>query len=169
MLLALLLLLSTPASEAQLLNDSFDVPAREYRFIPMHIANWPATLDLSFNASESAPVRVELVTRRDLDRFVRGKSYEYLLRLSARPTSDFRQSVPDAGDYDVLLINEGSTNSAVKVRAAVQFAREPDVAQYVSPQRRAILISASVLIFLIALLWSGLALLRAMRSGAEHL
>jgi hypothetical protein len=152
-----------------LLNDSFDVPAREYRFIPMHIANWPATLDLSFNASESAPVRFELVTRRDLDRFIRGKSYEYLLRLSARPASDFRQSVPDAGDYDVLLINEGPTNSAVKVRADVQFTREPDVAQYVSPERRAILISASVVIFLIALLWSGLALLRAMRSGAEHL
>ncbi|WP_180538756.1 hypothetical protein [Nevskia soli] len=169
MFLALILLLSTPASEAQLLNDSFDVPAREYRFIPMHIANWPATLDLAFNASENAPVRVELVTRRDLDRFIRGKPYEYLLRLSARPTSDFRQPVPDAGDYDVLLINEGSRDSAVKVRAAVQFAREPDVAQYVPPARRAILISVSVVIFLIALLWSGLALLRAMRSGAGHL
>lgn len=134
----------------------------------MHIANWPATLDLSFAVKNGSPVRVELVASRDLNRFVRGKTYEFLIRLSSRASSQFQQLVPDKGDYDIILINEGSQNSAINVSAAVQFAREPDVARYVSPQRRAIVITVSVAVFLIGLIWSGLALLRAMRTASEQ-
>ncbi len=164
---ALLFVLAPQSPEAQLLSEQYEVPAREYRFIPMHIANWPATLDISYQANPTAPVRVELVTRGNLDRFVRGKPYEFLVRLSSRAASEFHQPVPDAGDYEVILINEGRGTTAVQVRAVVQFAREPDIAQYVSPVRRALIVSVSIAVFLIALLWSGLALLRGMRAGSD--
>lgn len=156
----------SPASRVQLLNNAFRIAAHEYGYVPIRLANWPSTVDCSFHVLSGAPVRVELVSGHDLRAFVRGKPYEFLIRLSPRAESRFEQPVPERGDYDLLLINDGSQDSSVQIEAAAQFAREPDVATYLSPQRRMTVIAVSLLVFLGILIPSAWGLIGAMRRGA---
>lgn len=170
-MLLLAILLATPlhadGSVAELVNEGFRIPPHEYRFIPLTIANWPATLVGSAAVSQGGPVRVELLSQRELGNFVRGRSYDFILQVNPRLDMRFRQAVPDKGEYDLVLVNDHEQASDVRLEASVEFAREPDVARYLSPGRKLAVIATSLLIFLGIISWSGFRLMRAMQDATR--
>jgi hypothetical protein len=151
-----------PASEVA--SGAYEVPAHEFRFISASIEDWPVTLACSVQVLHGAPVSVLLVTRREMNLFIRGQQPHALLSLEAGKAAHFRQAVPHRGDYDILLINDTGEPSQVRVEATV--GQDRDLAQYVPPQRKQVVILASLIVFLSTVLWSGVSLMRVMRRGA---
>ena len=154
---------SSAANVASLAAESFRVPAHDYRYVPVRIANWPATLICSVDVPGGAPLTLDLIDKRELIRFVRGESPAFLLKMPESRKFDFRQALPEKGEYEVVLIDDQGQPSDVRFEASVEFAREPDPARYVSPQRRLVIIAASLLVFIVTISWSALKLIEMMR------
>ncbi len=146
-----------------LATENFRVPPHDYRYVPARIANWPATLICDAEVAGGAPVTIELLTQTALAEFVRGRSPQPLLKLEHRQKLDFRAALPEKGDYNILVINDNDQPSEIAFDASVEFAREPDVARYLSPPRRLAVISVSLLVFILSLSWSGFRLMSVMR------
>ena len=162
------------AAAHSLATQTFRVPAHDFRMVPARIANWPATLICDAEVSNGPPVTVELLPEPALTAFVRGQSPASVFQLNHRRKLDFRQLVPEKGEYEIVFVNDGDQPSDIAFEATVEFPREPDVARYLSPQRRLAVISISLLVFILTLSWSGFKLMSAMRSPdsanpAEHL
>jgi len=150
-------------SAHSLATETFRVPAHDYRYIPAHIANWPATLISDSEVSSGAAVTLELLTKQALAEFVRGGSPAFVLKMNNSRKLDFRQTLPERGDYEIVLINDSDRPSDIAFDAAVEFPREPDVARYVSPGRKLAVISISLLVFVVSVAWSGFKLMGVMR------
>ncbi len=151
-----------------LATEKFSIPPHDYRYVPAHIDRWPATLACDAQVLSSGLITAEVVTKEGLGDFVHGQSPPFLIRFENRNKLSFEQPVPGRGDYEILLINEGDAPADIAFDATVEFAREPDVAKYVSPPRRLLVISLSLLVFLVSLAWSGLQLMGAMRNPDSH-
>lgn len=154
---------ASPLGAAEIISSTIDVPAHDYRAFSSHITHWPAVFYATFEVASGAPVKVLLLARGELNGFARGKPYEALLEMDSRRSGKFTQAVPEKGDYDILLVNDADTPSMVRLQASVQYAREPDVAVYLSPMRRLLVISMSLLVFGITFGWSALKVITAMR------
>lgn len=165
-LAALLLALPLTASDApttEIISSTVDVPAHDYRAFSSHVANWPAVFHATFDVATGPAIQVSLLARRELNDFARGRHYEYLIQMSPRSAGAFDQLVPEKGDYDILLVNDSDMPAMVRLHAAVQYAREPDVAIYLSPFRKNLVIAISLLVFGITFGWSAFRVISAMR------
>jgi hypothetical protein len=98
-----------------------------------------------------------------LNEFARGRHYEALVEMTPRRSGKFDQAVPEKGDYDILLVNDAEAPAMVRLQAAVQYAREPEVAITLSPVRKFVVISISLLVFGITFGWSGYKVIAGMR------
>ena len=159
-MLAVLLAL---VSAHSLATETFRVPPHDYRYVPARIVNWPATLICESEVSNGAPVTLELLTQQSLAEYVRGRAAAFVLKVPAGRKLDFRQPLPDRGEYEIVLINDTDRPSDIAFEATVEFPREPDVARYVSPPRRLAVISISLFVFIVSLAWSGFKLMSVMR------
>ncbi len=154
---------SGDGSRAELANEDFRVQPHDYRFIDAQISHWPATLICEATVTRGPEVRVELLTHGELLRFVRGREHNAVLSLDSRKDPSFSQALPDKGEYALVVVDDGDQPSDVRLRADVQFAREPDVARYLTPQRRLTVILMSLTVFLATVSWSAWKLVGAMR------
>ena len=150
-------------SIAEIISTTVEVPAHDYRAFSSRIANWPAVFHASFEVASGAPVQITLLARRDLNEFARGRHYEALVEMTPRRSGKFNQAVPEKGDYDILLVNDAEAPAMVRLQAAVQYAREPEVAITLSPVRKFVVISISLLVFGITFGWSGYKVIAGMR------
>lgn len=167
MLFALLLLSTIPRTGktvAPLTDTTFHVPAHEYRYIPARVAHWPAAFECSFEVTSGGPVRVELLPGNELANFFRGREH-FLISLGERKKGEFSQAVPEKGEYDIALIDDSDAASEVHIRAAVEFAPEPDVAVYLSSEKQFVVIALSLTFFLLIVAVSAISLARAMRAA----
>lgn len=151
------------ASVAELANESFRVQPHDYRYIDAKISHWPATLICSGNVTNGVGVRVEVLTRDELFNFVRGREHDFVLSLDKRKNPGFSQALPNKGEYAIVLVNDDDQPDEVRLAASVQFAREPDVARYLTPGKRLTVILISMMVFFTTVSWSAWKLVGAMR------
>jgi hypothetical protein len=164
-LFALLLLAAAPFAE--LASGTYDVPAHDFGFVEVSITDWPATLLCSLEVSRGAPVSVAFLTRTELTKYNHGQQPHYVLLTGPRKTARFRQAVPRAGDYAILLINDSGQPSSVRLQAVAESDPERDLTQNAAPLRKLIVIVSSILVFVATVLGSGVGLWRAMRRGSQ--
>jgi hypothetical protein len=162
LLLAMPVLASDP-SIVEIISSTVEVPAHDYRAFSSQIKNWPAVFHCTFEVATGPPVQVTLLARPQLNDFARGRHYESLVEMTPRPSGKFSQVLPEKGDYDILLVNDADAPAMVRLHGAVQYAREPDVAVYLSPMRKIVVIALSLLIFGISFGWSASKVVGAMR------
>ncbi len=156
------------ASLAELANESFRVQPHDYRYIDARISHWPATLICNAVAG-GAGLRVELLTHEELFNFVRGREHDFVLSLDQRRNPGFSQALPNKGEYAIVLVNDDDAPVEVRLEASVQFAREPGVAEVLSPNKRLAVILISLLVFLTTVSWSAWKLVAAMRRAQSSM
>lgn len=167
-MLAAMVLMAASASHgalASLAAETFRVPPHDYRYVPARIANWPASLIGTVEVTGGSPLTLDVLSQRELTRFVRGEKPEVILSMADRRQFAFSQQLPDKGEYATVLINDGDAISDVQFEESVEFAREADVARYLSPGRRLGVILVSLLVFVGMISWSGVRLMGVMRRG----
>ena len=156
----LLLLASGPQT---LLDEVFQIPAAEWRYVPVVLKQPPVTVECAFRiTSGSGTVRVTLVNKDGLDELQRGNR-EPLDPSAFRHEGDFsrRVSVPD--EYAVAIENAGQGPASVRLRVSLDFSERGPEARYLSPRRRFVVIAISATVFLAIVTYSTRRLLGAMR------
>ena len=158
--LASLLLLTLPGG-VELVNEVYQIPAADWRYVDLGRVLRPAIVKAGITVESGSPVRLILIARSDLERMSRGESYTPLRSLTSRGGS-FEHRIIRPGDYVVALDNRGSPQPAtVQLRILLDFG---DATQ-LSPERRLAVIAISFAVFLGI---AGLSAIKLWRAANPH-
>lgn len=151
-MLPLVLFLLAAATRLQLVDEPFDIPARDWRYVEaLGLHQRVATLIAGFQVKSGGAVRLLLMTREDVDRMSEGKPNEAIR--SAGPASSARliYAVPQPGDY-VLVVDNRDNSAPARVHLSVwlDFPRVTGI----SPQRQLTVILLSFAFFFGVVTWS---------------
>ncbi|HLY19177.1 MAG TPA: hypothetical protein VKR61_18240 [Bryobacteraceae bacterium] len=157
-MIAALLLLAAFA-RVDLIDESVEIPASDWRYMPHPVSAEPGQLDCIFQADRpDARVRLVLLTQADLNLWREGHDHEETGATPVGPRGVLRLLVHDTGTF-VAIENRGS--QPVHVRLHV-FLERPNV-RYLSRNRQLAVILISFGVFFAIVTWSGRRLLRGIR------
>lgn len=160
---AALLLLAAAGSQV-LLDEVFQIPASEWRYVPVTLKQPPVTVECEFRIlSGNGEVRLALVNRDGLDQLRQGDREP----LGSGPyqqkgTLSRMVRVPD--EYAVVLENSSRGPVRVRIRVSLDFSERlrPQVG-YLSPEGRFAVIVVSLSVFLAIVIFSARKLREVMR------
>ncbi len=161
---ALLLMLALAPGRLALIDETFEVPAGEYRDIGLGLRQRPSVIDCRFEVvSGRSGVRVALLPKSELERMRAQKNPRLAASTAFEREGAFRVQVP-AGDYALLLDNRLDPRQAAEVRVAVTVAPPvpPARPRELSSGRKLVIIAASLLFFFGVAAYSLLKIRRAL-------
>jgi hypothetical protein len=152
---AALLLLFFASEQQTLLDEVFQVPPAEWRYVPLTLKQPPVTVNYEFHViSGGGPVRVVLVNQEGLDALRHGDR-DPLRSGPFQKQGAFSRliSVPD--EYAVVVENRGPGGAGVRLRISLDFSEQGrPQARYLSPGRRWAVIGISASVFLAIVFYS---------------
>jgi hypothetical protein len=140
---------------------------QDYRWVPVIVRRTPTAIDCKFEVVNGGPtVHAELLTDHDFALFSRHREYESLASTEPGRSGGFERMIETPGRYRVLIRNErGASPAAVSLVVRTDVDPPPaTISTGISPQRKFIVILASLTLFFGTVLWSGTKLLRAYRN-----
>ena len=143
-----------------LLDEVFEIPASQWRFVPVTPRQTPARIECDFRVvSGNAPVRIVLM---DEEEFRQLKSGDRQLLGSAEPAARgmVDRTVSVAREVAVVLENHEARGP---IRVALRVTERHLMASQLSPRRRSAVIVISVAAFLAIVIYSGRKLRAAIR------
>jgi hypothetical protein len=155
------------ATRVELVDDVYQIPPAEWKYIEVNLRQNPARIDAGFNVqSGSETVRLALMTRAALED-LRAELPHGLLAVTAPGKSGaFHFRVRQPGDY-VLVVDNRTARAraaAVRVHVALEFAGPAGpLVTYLSPRRQVTVIVLAFAFFFGVVTWSARKLLRAAR------
>jgi|GEM_PF-3227351 len=161
-------LLFAPGNQPPEKGQPFRLEAGDFRWVPFTIRQTPVEVECHFEVTRGGPsVHLELLPMTEFRLFDRGEEHSTLAATPDGLTGDFRRTVDVSGQYAVVVVNSGHALPAT-VSLQVRTSMNPDgrgSAQTLSPGRRLTVILLSFTFFFATLAWSGLKLIRAMRTS----
>ncbi len=163
--LALLLLLA--ASSVELVDEVYQIPPGEWKYVEVNLRQRPARVTAAF-VVDSAPgkVRLALMTRADLERLREDEPHGLLAVTDFLRTGGLDFRVREPGDYVLVVDNRSSKAraAAVHLHIALDFARpsRPGVTR-LAPERQLTVIILSFAFFFGVVTYSARKLLRAVK------
>jgi hypothetical protein len=141
---------------AVLVDSVVPVKPSSWSAIEVKVEKPGTTVECSYNVDRDA-VRVEaiLLTRHDAERFNQGRSYHPLASTGFQTTARLRYEIDEPGDYVLLLDNRLESGRTTDVSLRINLRDPPSiVAGTVSPERRQVVITLSLLFFLGVVMFS---------------
>jgi hypothetical protein len=166
MILALLLLLAS--ARVDLVDQVFEIPAADWRYVELNLQQQPVTVTCEFQTARNRQVRVALLRHEDLDGLDRLGEQRPDAIAAATPAGDrgsLQYVVQSPGKYVVVVDNRSRRATGVHLRVSIDFAAEapaPD-ARTLSPARQAVVVAISFAVFFGIVLCAGRKLLRNVR------
>ena len=156
-MVAALLFLLAAFSRVDLIDENFEIPASDWRYVPRPVTHEPAAVDCIFQADRpDAQVRLVLLTQADLNLWRVGRDHEEMATTPVGPRGMLRMSVHNPSTF-VAIENRGTRPVGVRLRV---FLEEPNV-RYLSRERRLAVILISFGVFFAIVTFSARRLLRA--------
>ena len=163
--LAFLCMLAAPSS-VELVDETYRVPANEWRYVELSLKQRPALLEAVVNARGRADdVRLALLRRGDLDRLRRDEPHGVLAAAGPGNSSRLQFYLRDPGEYAVILDNrDGDVSAAIHLRVWLDFGWKPGPpVTYLPPRRQVTVIAISFAVFFGIVSWSAHRLMRGMK------
>jgi hypothetical protein len=160
------MLLFASTSRVDLVDETYVIPAANWRYIELELKQLPVTVFCDYHAGPgSTQVRLALMRRRDLERLRSGRPHGALAVTEAGPRARLDHEIRSPGEYVLVLDNHDETRPAeVHLRVSLDFAaRGAPGITYVSPQRKLVVILISFAVFFGIVTWSARRLLEAIR------
>ncbi len=159
-MIAALLLLMTAFSHVDLVDETFEIPANDWRYVPRALTQEPAMVDCIYESDRrDAQVRVVLVSQEDLNLWRVGREHDEIATTPVGPRGTLRMSIHDPGSY-IAVENRSAQLARVRLRV---FLEQPHV-QYLSRGRQLAVIAISFGVFFGIVVFSGRRLLRAIKT-----
>jgi hypothetical protein len=126
-----------------------NVPASYWRAVAVKIPDNNTTVQCSFDVrSEGIKIQALLIARDQADRFRLGRSINPLYVTGVETSARFRQRVPDAGDYVLILDNRLEGKSAAQVALRIELSSpNSTIVRELPPQRRRAIVALSLAFF----------------------
>jgi hypothetical protein len=159
------ILLMAASSTVDLVDEVYQVPADEWRYVELGLNQRPALVTARFEVeSGSRQVRLALMRRGDLERLRAGLPHGVIDSTEAAALGSLTPQVRGPGDYVLVVSNQGETPASVHLRVSLDFAprRGPEVTR-LSPQRQLTVILISFAVFFGIVTWSARLLLRGIQ------
>ena len=158
-MIAALLFLLAAFARADLIDETFEIPASDWRYVPRPLTQQPAMLDCVFQSNRpDAQVRVVLLSHADLNAWRLGRDHEEIAATPAGPRGALRTSVHDVDTY-VAIENRAPQPVQVRLRVSLE---QPRV-RYLSRSRQLAVIVISFGVFFAIVSFSARKLLKAIR------
>jgi len=158
-MISVLLFLVAAFSQVGLIDETFEIPASDWRYVPRPLTQEPAMLDCFFESDRpDARVRLVLLSRADLNAWRTGRDHEEIAATPAGPRGTLRISIHDADTY-VAIENRAPRPARVRLRV---FLEQPNV-RYLSKGRQLSVIVISFGVFFAIVSLSARKLLRSIR------
>lgn len=158
-MIAALLLLLAAMPRADLIDETFEIPASDWRYVPRPLTQQPAMVDCVFQSDQpDAQVRLVLLGRADLNAWRAGRDHEELAATPTGARGALRLPVHETDTYAAI---ENRGPKVVRVRLRV-FLEQLQV-RYLSRGRQLAVIVISFGVFFAIVSLSARKLLKAIR------
>ncbi|MGA2579050.1 MAG: hypothetical protein ABSH24_23815 [Bryobacteraceae bacterium] len=158
MIPAMLFLLAAFA-RADTIDENFEIPANDWRYVPRPLTQQPAMVDCVFQSDgPDAQVRLVLLSHADLNAWRVGREHEEIAATPSGPRGALHLPVHDLDTYVAI---ENRASRPVRVRLRV-FLEQPQV-RYLSRGRQLVVIAISFGVFFGIVSLSARKLLKAIR------
>jgi hypothetical protein len=151
--IALLWLLAVPSQSMHqtLMDEVYNIPASDWRYVPVVLKQPPVTVECVFRViSGGGAVRVGLVNAQGLAAMRQGRRRDMLATTSFLNSGKLRHEVLDADEYAVIVDNTLDARAAVQVRLQVSLdfpARLQTQVRVLSTGKRIAVVVISLLVF----------------------
>ena len=164
--LATLLLLAASTS-VDLVDDLYQIPAAEWKYVEVNLRQRPAAIKANFDVrSGGDQVRLALMTRVDLDHLRASLPYGVLTMTPAGARGGFVFRVRERGDYVIVVDNRSTKSKRADVHLFISLdfadASTPGVTQ-LDPRRQVTVILLSFAFFFTVVTYSARKLLRGIK------
>ncbi|MBZ5581871.1 MAG: hypothetical protein LAQ30_06635 [Acidobacteriia bacterium] len=158
-------LLLFAATRVDLVDDVYQVPANEWRYVDVALRQRTAVVEAAYQAErQPADVRVALLRREDLERLRNEKPHGVLAATDPGASGRLRHPISQPGEYAIVVDNTGDAPAAVHLRVWLDFGEQRGPAvTHLSPRRQLVVILISFAVFFGIVTWSARRLLRTMR------
>ena len=153
---------ATPTPQAMRLEPG------DYRWVPFTVKQIPTEADCRFEVLQGGPsVHLELLPMGEFRAFSRNKEHETLAVSPDSMKGAFRRMIDRPGQYAVVLKNSSKSEPVV---VSLEFSTNLNpnanvVAQELPPHKRLMVILISFGVFFAMVSWSGVQLIRGLKSG----
>ena len=164
-MLAFAWILLAATTSVNLVDEVYQIPAQEWRYVELGLNQRPA-LVLAHFAVESGPheVRLAIMRRDDLQRLRAGQPHGVMDETEPAGAAMLAPRVRGPGDYVLVVDNLAEQPAAVHLRVSLDFGvrPEPEVTR-LSPRRQLTVILVSFAVFFGVVTWSARRLLRGIQ------
>ena len=162
------LLLATGSPRVVLVDESYDIPAGDWRYVELTLKQLPVTVLCDYTVeSGSDRVRVAMLRRTDLERMRRDLTHGMMAITEPGGRGHLQYHLRNPGDYVVMVDNRLQPHKASRVhlRVVLDFVGSmgPTIT-YVPKGRRLAVILISFAVFFGIVTWSAKKLLHAVRN-----
>jgi hypothetical protein len=165
--LALILLALASSTRVELVDEIYEIPPAEWRYVEFTVKQHPVRVSCDFSvASGAQEIRLALLRRYDLERLRTERPHGMLASAGPGASGKFDYQLHTPGDYVVVIDNraDASNPARVKLRLSLDFAPTAGPAvTYLSPRRQIAVILISFAVFFAIVTYSARKLLRAVR------
>ena len=139
------LLLLAASSRVELVNQTYRIPANDWRFVDLGLRQRSALVRANFVVESGPPVQLLLMEQADMERLNRGETHGVVLATAVGPAGHLAVHPDKPGDYVVVVENRSGAlgTSAVRLRVSVDFVE----ATQISPERQLAVITISFAVF----------------------
>ena len=156
--LALVLLLA--ASRADLVDEAYQIPANDWRFVQLGLNQQSARVFAHYRADGGAGrVDLALMRRQELELMTRGSRYSALDATEEGAQGSLSYQLRDLGEYCFVMANHGDTPANVHLRVWLEFSGVTQL----SPERQRNVILVSFAVFFAIVSFSARKLLKIVR------
>lgn len=166
MILPVLLLLLAATPRVELVDEIFEIPPVEWRYVEVSLKQQPVAVGCEYEVeSRGGDVRVALLTRADMLRMREGHAYGVLASTEFGSAGSMHLPVHLPGQYALVVDNRSPGPKATKVhlRVYLDFSRGRPQIGTLPRRRQIVVILISFGVFLGIVVWSGRKLLRAIK------
>jgi hypothetical protein len=154
-----------PSTSVELVDEVYQIPAAEWKYVEINLRQQPAVVSASYNVSNSeGKVRLALMTRSDLEHFRNDLAHGVLALTPTGRAGTLNFRVRQPSDYVLMVDNRADSTHAASVhlRVALDFGKAmgPAITQ-ITPQRQLTVIVLSFVFFFGVVTYSARKLLKS--------
>jgi hypothetical protein len=155
------ILLLAASSSVPLVDQTFQIPANDWRFVDLGLRQRSALVRANFNVESGPPVQLLLMEQADMERLNRGDAHGVVMATPVGATGRLAVHPSKPGDYVVVIENRSgqAETSKVRLRVSVDFVESTQL----SPERQLVVITISFAVFFGIVTYSARRLWHAVR------
>jgi len=162
MILACFLLLA--ASRVELVDEVYQIPANEWRYVELGLTQQPALVTATYEVVSGPPeLRLALLRSEEVEKLREGAPHSVMDVTPAGARGRLHYQTPERGGYVLVIDNQGRAPASVRTRISLDFARRGPIVTQLSPARQTAVIVISFAVFFGIVTFSARRLLKIVR------